>query len=106
MAAPFTSMLKIIVPLERLTPEWRRVGDGEVDEFSVGRNDMEHAKKSEKSKSKKTFESQNLAKLEKKLSKSGNSTNFDATEDGSKFLTLDTKTALNHWLAFIEIPIL
>ena len=63
--------------------------------------------KSEKSKSKKTSKSQNLAKLGKKLSKSGNSTNFNATEDEPKFLIPDAKTAFNCLqLAFIEAPIL
>ena len=61
--------------------------------------------KSGKSKSEKTSKSENLAKSGKKLSKSGNSTNFDATEDGPKFLTSDAKTAFNRlWLAFIEVP--
>ena len=51
--------------------------------------------------------SQNLAKSGKKLSKSGNSTNFDATEVGPKFLTPDARTAFNClWLAFTEAPIL
>ena len=39
--------------------------------------------------------SRNLAKLEKKLSKSRNLTNFNATEDGLKFLILDAKTTFN-----------
>ena len=48
-----------------------------------------------------------MAKLGKKLSKSENSTNFDATEDRLKFLTPDTRTAFNRlWLAFTETPIL
>ena len=51
--------------------------------------------------------SQNLAKSGKKLSKSGNSTNFDATEDRPKFLTPDARTAFNRLrLAFTEAPIL
>ena len=47
-------------------------GKSEVDEFGVGRNSVEHAKKSGKSsksgksKSEKTFKSQNLAKSGKK----------------------------------------
>ena len=62
--------------------------------------------KSRKSKSEKTSKSWNLAKLRKKLSKSGNSTNFDATEDGPKFLTPDARTAFKRlWLVFIEVPI-
>ena len=39
--------------------------------------------------------SQNLAKSGKKLSKSRNLTNFDATEDKSKFLTSDARIAFN-----------
>ena len=63
--------------------------------------------KSGKSKSKKTSKSRNSAKLGKKLSKSGNSTNFDAMEDGPKFLTPDARTAFNRLrLAFTEAPIL
>ena len=74
---------------------------------------MEHAKKlgklfkSGKLKSEKTSKSQNLAKSGKKLSKSENLTNFDITENGSKFLILDARTIFNYlWLAFIEAPIL
>ena len=49
----------------------------------------------------------NLAKLGKKLSKSRNSTNFDATEDKPKFLTPDARTAFNRlWLAFTKALIL
>ena len=48
-----------------------------------------------------------MAKFGKKSSKSGNSTNFDATEVRPKFLTLDAMTAFNClWLAFTEAPIL
>ena len=74
---------------------------------------MKHAKKSkklsklEKLKSKKTSKFQNLAKLGKKLSKNGNSTNFDVTETRPKFLTFNAKTAFNYLqLAFIKAPIL
>ena len=88
-------------------------GNDEVDGFGIGRNGIKHAKKSGKlfksgkSKSEKTFKSRNLAKSRKKLSKSGNSTNFNATEVGPKFLTPDTRTTFNRLqLAFIEAPIL
>ena len=94
-------------------------GNGKVDGIGVGGNDMVHAKKSEKtsksrklsksgkSKSEKTFKSQNLAKLKKKLLKSGNSTNFNATKDGMKFLTPNARTAFNClWLAFTKALIL
>ena len=87
----------------------RNDGDGEVNGFGVSRNGIEHAKKSEKlsksrkSKSKKMSKSWNLAKSGKKLSKSRNLTNFDAIENGPKFLTPNTRTAFNHlWLAFIK----
>ena len=63
--------------------------------------------KSRKSKSKKTSKSQNSVKLGKKSSKSGNLTNFNTTENRSKFLTLNTKTAFNHLrLTFTKAPIL
>ena len=53
------------------------------------------------------FKSRNSTKSRKKLSKSGNSTNFDATEDRPKFLTPDARTAFNRLrLAFTEAPIL
>ena len=82
-------------------------GDGEVNGFSVGRNGVEHAKKSEKLyksqklskseklKSEKTSQFQNSAKLRKKSSKNENFTNFNATEIRPKFLTSDAKIAFN-----------
>ena len=143
IAAPLTSMLKTTGSPDKLAPSRndgsksassrndnsrliseRNNGNGEVDRFGVGRNGVEHAKKSGKSKSEKTFKfrklsksekskgektskSQNLAKSGKKLSKSGNSTNSDATKDGPKFLTPDARTAFNRLrLAFTEAPIL
>ena len=91
----------------------RNNGNDKVNKFDIGGNDMEHAKKSGKlfksgkSKSEKTSKSQNLTKSGKKLSKSENSTNFNITKVGPKFLTPDAKTAFNClWLAFIEAPIL
>ena len=63
---------------------------------------MEHAKKL-----KKMSKSWNLAKLGKKSSKSGNSTNFNVTEAGPKFLIFDARAAFNClWLAFTKAPIL
>ena len=48
-----------------------------------------------------------MAKSGKKLSKSGNFTNSDATEDGPKFLNPDARTIFNRLrLAFIKAPIL
>ena len=55
----------------------------------------------------KMSKSWNSAKLRKKLSKSGNSTNFNAIDTGPKFLTPDARTTFNClWLAFIEALIL
>ena len=91
----------------------RNIGNSEVDGLSIGENRVEHAKKSRKLsksrklKSEKTSKSRNLAKSGKKSSKSGSSTNFNATEDRLKFLTPDARTAFNYLrLAFIEAPIL
>ena len=94
-------MLKTIIPPKRLTPEWLRVGNGEINRFGVG-GGVKYVKKSEK-----MSKSQNLAKSRKKLSKSGNLTNFDAIKAGPKFLTSNAKTAFNHLqLAFIEALVL
>ena len=77
--------------------------NGEVDKFDISKNGVEHAKKSGKSKSKKTSKSWNLAKLKKKLSKSGNSTNFNTIKAGPKFLTPNARIAFNCLrLAFTE----
>ena len=63
--------------------------------------------KSEKLKSEKTFKSQNSAKSRKKLSKSGNSTNFNAIEDEPKFLIPYARTIFNRLrLAFTKALIL
>ena len=99
--------------MKRLTPERQGVGDGEVNGFGIGGNSMEHTKKSGKLsksgklKSEKMSKSWNLAKSGKKLSKSENLINFNATEDKPKFLTIDARTAFNCLrLVFIEVPIL
>ena len=88
-------------------------GNGKVDGFDVGKNSVKHTKKLRKlsklgkSKSEKMFKSRNLAKSKKKLSKSRNLTNFDATKAGLKFLTSNAKTTFNRlWLAFIKALIL
>ena len=63
--------------------------------------------KSGKLKSEKTSKSQNLAKFGKKSSKSGNSTKFDVTEVGTKFLTPNARTSFKRlWLALTEALIL
>ena len=101
MVALITLMLKMTILLERLTLERLAVGDNEINRFGVGCG-VEHVKKS-----KKTSKSQNLTKSGKKLSKSGNTTNFDATEARPKFLTPNAKTTFNCLqLAFIKAPIL
>ena len=70
----------------RLASE-KKDGNNKVNGFDVGGNGIKHAKKLRKlsklgkSKSEKTSKSRNLAKSGKKLSKSGNSTNFDAAEN-------------------------
>ena len=96
-------MLKTIVPLENLIPERLGVSDNEIDRFNIGENGKKYAKKlgklfkSGKSKSEKT------TKSGKKLSKIRNLTNFDATENESKFLTPNVRTAFNRLrLAFTK----
>ena len=48
MVTLFTSILKMTIVPEKLTPEWLGVGDDEVNGFGVGGNSVEHAKKLEK----------------------------------------------------------
>ena len=95
--------------MEKSTFKWLRIDNGEDDRFGVGKNDIKHAKRLEKLsklgklKKEKIFKSWNLTKSRKKLSKSGNLTNFNVTEDKSKFLTLDAKIAFNYLrLAFTK----
>ena len=114
IAAPLTSMLKTTMSSQVLVADEVLAAD-EVDGVEGGDESIEKCgklsktgklSKSQKSKSEKTSKSQNSAKSGKKSSKSGNSTNFDATEDGPKFLTSDAKTAFNRLrLAFTEAPI-
>ena len=79
----------------------RNDGNNEVDRFDIGENDVKHAKKlrklsnSRKLKIKKMSKFQNLAKPGKKLSRNRILTNFNITEDGIKFLTLNTRTSFN-----------
>ena len=94
-------MLKTTILPEKSTPKQLGIDDGEVNRFSINCG-VEYVKKSEK-----MSKSQNLAKSRKKLSKSRNSTNFNATEAGPKFLNPNTRTAFNHlWLAFTRTLIL
>ena len=57
-------------------------------------------------KTRKLFKSLKLAKSGKKLSKSGNSSIFNAKKIGSSFLISDTKMAFNYlYLTFTKAPI-
>ena len=75
---------------------------------------MEHVKKSRKMKGEKLAKSQKFSKLgkfkgkkSKKLSKNENSSNFNANNNGTSFLTRKLRTVLNClWLAFTKAPIL
>lgn len=59
-----------------------------------------------KSKTRKLFKYQKLAKLRKKLSKNGNSFKFHTKKAGLSFLTLNTRIAFNYlWLVFTKTSI-
>ena len=75
----------------RLASEMNK-GNGEVDRIGGG---MKHAKKSGKLKGQKMSKSRKSAKSRKSSSKSGNSPNFDATESGPSFLTLEARSTFN-----------
>ena len=106
-------MLKITILLERLTLEWLGIGDNKFDKFCIGGSEK-IAKKSRKLKNQNLFKSRNLkgeklskswklAKSKKKLSKSGNLSNFGITKTRPKFLIFNAKTAFNClWLLFIK----
>ena len=82
----------------------RNEGDDEVDRFG---GDLEHARKSGKSKGRKTSKSRKSAKSGKNLSKSGNLPNFGATESELSFLTPEARLAFNRLrLTFPKAPIL
>ena len=114
IAAPLTSILKTTRLHDEPAPSridgsrpafGRNNGNGEVDE--IGGDDVEHAKKSGKSKGQKTSKSRKSAKSGKNSSKSGNLPNFGATESGPSFLTPEARSAFNRLrLAFTEAPIL
>ena len=81
------------------------MGDNKINGYGINDNEK-IAKKSEKSKNQNLFKSRNLkseilfkslklAKLEKKLSKSRNLSNFGIIKIEPKFLTLDTRIAFN-----------
>ena len=101
MAVSLILILKTTVSSKKLTLKQLGVDNGEVNRFGIS-GSVEYTKKSEK-----MSKFWNLAKSKKKSSKSGNLTNFDATEARPKFLTPDIKTAFNRlWLAFTETLIL
>ena len=120
IATPLTSILKTMMLLQMFIANKVFAAD-EIDGVEGSNESIEKcgklsktgklsksrkSSKSGKSKSEKMSKSRNLAKSGKKLSKSWNSTNFDATEDGPKFLTPNAKTAFNCLrLAFTEAPI-
>ena len=81
----------------------------EVDDVRGGDRSNDRLKhiepKTRRSKSQKTFKSQNLAKS-KKQSKSRNLLKFNATEAGLSFLTSKARAAVNRLrLAFTKAPI-
>ena len=107
IATRLTSMLKMVTPPEKSILE--EIGDGKGGD-SIGGEEL--AKKLRKSsKGLKLFKlgnskGKNLAKS-KKLSKSGNSPNFNAKKAGSSFLTPKARATFNRLqLAFIEALIL
>ena len=101
MATPFILMLKTIVSSERLILKQLGVNDGKINRFGI------NGSKKITRKSEKLFKSQKSAKSRKKLSKSGNLSNFTITKAGLKFLTSNTNTAFNYLqLAFIKALIL
>ena len=40
-------MLKIVIPLEKLTPEWLKINNSKIDGFGIS-DSVKYAKKSEK----------------------------------------------------------
>ena len=91
----------------------RNDGNGEVDGFDG--DNVEHAKKSRKSKNKNLAKSQKLAKSRKlpksgkskNLSKSENLPNFSTKDGRPSFLTPKARSAFNRlWLAFNKAQIL
>ena len=63
----------------------KKNSNNKIDKFGIGRNDIKHTKKLGK-----------LSKSRKKLSKSGNLTNFKVIKARSKFLTPNIKTIFNY----------
>ena len=105
-------MLKTTVLPKKLISDKLKTSNGKSG-ISIDSDGMEHAKKSEKLKtqnllkSQKLFKSQKSAKTRKKLSKRGNSTNFDAKKTKLNFLIPKARMTFNClWLAFTKALIL
>ena len=78
-------------------PAFKKNNSGnKINKFNISSNDMKYAKKLKKSKNKKLFKSQNLAKSGKRLLKNKNSSNFGIKKIKLNFLTSNTKTAFNY----------
>ena len=112
IAASLTLILKTIAPLKRSTSNRLEVSDNKGSD-SFGDNGVELAKKSEKLKGQNLAKSQKLSRSRKskgekskKLSKGGNSPNFDAKDIGPSFLTPKARVAFNYLrIAFTKAPI-
>ena len=81
----------------------RNKNNGEINRFGIDSDGMEYAKILGKLKGQKLAKSQILSKSRKsqdkkskKLSKIGNSPNFDDKENGPNFLTPSAKEVFNH----------
>ena len=95
IAVLFISMLKT-TKLSNISEPKRENSNGEIIGFDISDGgSVKITKKSEKSKDQNLFKSQILAKLGKKLLKSGNSPNFDAKKNKPSFLTHKTKATFN-----------
>ena len=95
IAALFTSILKLAVLSERLTSNKLEISDGKGDDGN-GDDNVEFAKKSEKSKGQKLTKSQkSKGEKLKKPSKSRNLPNFNTMETRPSFLTSDARIVFN-----------
>ena len=93
-------MLKIILLLQLLVAD-ELFAANEIGEVEGSDELMEKCEKL--SKIGKLSKFQKLAKLKKKLSKSGNSPNFNAKKNEPSFLTPNAEMTFNRlWLAFIK----
>ena len=86
-------MLKTIVSLQVFVTN-KMLAANEIND--VESNDESIEKCGKLSKTRKLSKSQKSAKLRKKLSKSGNISNFNAKENEPSFLTPDARMAFNY----------